>query len=171
MYDHVPGNTRSDCGSVLPSREGDLRVPGAFGYRLLEVGTCESRARHEVDVLLRVEAHLFEKRHQLLLTLLIPSGQEWKWQTVHSKKKHCIVTCKCLFSKPFHAPVDSGVVHLVDENDQMFDSGCFCQHGVLPRLAALLKARLKLPLPGWNNLTHNQWKEANIGKWSNDEEE
>lgn len=55
---------------------------------------------------------------------------------------------KCLFLKPFQAPVDSGVVHLVDENDEMFDSCCFSQHGVLPRLAALLKARLKLSLPG-----------------------
>lgn len=64
-------------GSVLQHGVGgDLRVPGAFGYGLLEVGPCESRAGHEVDVLLGVEAHLFEEGHQLLLTLLIPSGQE-----------------------------------------------------------------------------------------------
>lgn len=36
----------------------DLRVPGAFSYGLLEVGTCESGARHKVDVLLGVKAHL-----------------------------------------------------------------------------------------------------------------
>lgn len=53
-----------------------------------------------------------------------------------------------VFSKPFQAPVHGGVVHLVDEDDEMFDSGRLRQHGVLPRLAALLKARLELPLPG-----------------------
>ena len=56
-------------------QRANLRVPGAFRYRVLEVGTCESRARHEVDVFLGVEAHLFEKRHQLLLTFLIPAGK------------------------------------------------------------------------------------------------
>lgn len=41
-----------------PIHRADLRVPGAFRYGVLEVGTCESRARHKVDVLLGVEAHL-----------------------------------------------------------------------------------------------------------------
>lgn len=57
-----------------PIQVADLRVPGAFRYGVLEVGTCESGARHEVDVLLGVEAHLLQKGHQLLLTLLIPAG-------------------------------------------------------------------------------------------------
>lgn len=71
------------------------------------------------------------------------------------KKKQQLVV-QHAFSKPFQAPVDGGVVHLVDENDEVFDSSRFGQHGVLSRLAALLKARLKLPLPGGNNLTRNR---------------
>lgn len=50
-------------------------------------------------------------------------------------------------SEPIEAPVDGGVVHLVDEHNEMLDSGSLGQHGVLPCLAALFKARLKLPLP------------------------
>lgn len=67
-YCFIPSNQK-------PIQRANLRVPGAFRYRVLEVGTCESGARHEVDVFLGVEAHLFEKRHQLLLTLLIPAGK------------------------------------------------------------------------------------------------
>lgn len=47
----------SQCRSQKHIHRTDLRVPGAFRYRVLEVGTCESRARHKVDVLLGVEAH------------------------------------------------------------------------------------------------------------------
>lgn len=57
------------------------------------------------------------------------------------------MTTRCE-SAPLETPVDGGVVHLVDQDDEMLDSCRLGQHGVLPRLAALFKARLKLPLPG-----------------------
>lgn len=71
-----------------PVRVADLRVPGALRYGVLEVGTCESRARHEVDVLLGVEAHLLQKGHQLLLALLIPAGESWKRGTISKHIEH-----------------------------------------------------------------------------------
>ena len=53
---------------------------------------------------------------------------------------------------PIKAPIDGGVVHLVDEDDQVFDTRRLGQHGVFPCLAALLETRLKLSLPGWDHL-------------------
>lgn len=53
---------------------------------------------------------------------------------------------------PLHAPVDCGVVHLVDQDDQVLDAGRLGQHGVLPRLAALLKSRLELAFPRRDDL-------------------
>lgn len=55
-------------------------------------------------------------------------------------------------ASPLQAPIDGGVVHLVDQDDEMLDSSRLSQHGVLPRLAALLKAGLKLTLPRRNHL-------------------
>jgi hypothetical protein len=43
-------------------------------------------------------------------------------------------------------PRDRGVVHLVDEHDEVFDAGRFGQHGVLARLPAAVEARLELAL-------------------------
>lgn len=63
------------------------------------------------------------------------------------ENKHGDASARCQ-SAPLQAPVDGGVVHLVDQDDEMFDPSRLGQHGVLPRLAALFKARLKLPLPG-----------------------
>lgn len=45
--------------NVILDHHIHLRVPGAFRHGVLEIGTCESRARHKVDVLFGVEAHLF----------------------------------------------------------------------------------------------------------------
>lgn len=61
--------------SQVDIHEADLRVPGAFCEGLFEVGACEPRARHEVDVLLGIEAYLLQEGHQLLLALFIPAGQ------------------------------------------------------------------------------------------------
>lgn len=41
----------------------DLRVPGAKFRALLQVGSRQSGARHEVNVFLRIKAHLLQKWH------------------------------------------------------------------------------------------------------------
>lgn len=53
---------------------------------------------------------------------------------------------------PLQAPAHSGVVHFVHEDDQVFDSRRFGQHGVLSRLASFFKPRLKLAFTCWNHL-------------------
>lgn len=68
----VPYQSSTNYHDRKPFRACNLREPGAFSYGVFEVGTCESGARHKVDVLLGIEAHLLQKWHQLLLTLLIP---------------------------------------------------------------------------------------------------
>lgn len=73
--------------------KADLRVPGALGDGLLEVGACEARARHEVDVLLGVEAHLLQKGHQLLLALFIPAGQRRTRASTPRTTTHRCVAC------------------------------------------------------------------------------
>lgn len=40
-----------------------LRIPGAHVSGLLQVGSCQSGARHEVNVFLGIEAHLLQKWH------------------------------------------------------------------------------------------------------------
>ena len=46
------------------------------------------------------------------------------------------------------APVDGGIVHLVDDDDELVDALGFGQHGVLSRLAASLEPGFVLALPG-----------------------
>lgn len=53
---------------------------------------------------------------------------------------------------PLQAPVHSGVVHFVHEDDQVFDSCRFGQHGVLSRLASFLEPRLELAFTRRNHL-------------------
>lgn len=53
---------------------------------------------------------------------------------------------------PLDAPVDCGVVHLVDQDYQVLDAGRLGQHGVLPCLTALLEARLELAFPRRDDL-------------------
>lgn len=54
--------------------------------------------------------------------------------------------------RPLFVPVDGRIVHLVDEDDEVFDAGRFGQHGVLSRLPAFLEARLKLAFPSRDDL-------------------
>ena len=53
---------------------------------------------------------------------------------------------------PLLGPLDSMVIHFVDKNDQMLDSGRLGQHGMLSRLTPPLKARLKFTLPRRDDL-------------------
>lgn len=53
---------------------------------------------------------------------------------------------------PLQAPVDGWIVHLVYQNDQVLDPGCFSQHGVLSRLPAFLKSSFKLSFSGRDDL-------------------
>lgn len=88
-------------------------------------------------------------------------NEDIRWDTVDSafgfKYKYCFSLPRCMSvhctESPFQAPVDGGVVHLVDEDDEVFDSSRLGQHGVLPRLASLLKACLKLSFSGRDHLT------------------
>jgi|FrelakmetLWP11LW_1041352.scaffolds.fasta_scaffold429392_1 hypothetical protein len=53
---------------------------------------------------------------------------------------------------PLLVPVDSRIVHFVDEDDHVLDSGGLNQHGVLAGLASALEASLKFSFSGRNYL-------------------
>jgi hypothetical protein len=53
---------------------------------------------------------------------------------------------------PLLRPADSGVVHLVDHDNEVLDTSRLCEHGVLSRLAALVEARLELTTAGGDDL-------------------
>lgn len=80
------------------------------------------------------------------------------WRKVHEHWSHNLSWRRCtlLIPLPIQAPVHSGVVHFVHKDDQVFDSGCFGQHGVLSRLASFFKPCLKLAFTCWNHLRDNQ---------------
>jgi hypothetical protein len=53
---------------------------------------------------------------------------------------------------PFLVPVDGWVVHFVDEDDHVFDTGSLDQHGVLTGLTSSFKAGFELAFSGRNDL-------------------
>ena len=53
---------------------------------------------------------------------------------------------------PLLIPVDGGVVHLVDEDDHVLDSGGLHEHRVFPGLAAAFESRLEFALASRNHL-------------------
>lgn len=71
-----------------------------------------------------------------------------------------------IWNLPLLVPFHGGIVHLVDENDQVLNAGRLHQHGMLSRLTAAVEARLELSLASANNLKHtsdnyrNNWREG-----------
>lgn len=61
------------------------------------------------------------------------------------------------FSSPLQAPVDCWVIHLVDQNNQVFDSSRFSQHGMLSCLPTFLKTSLKLAFSSRDYLQENKY--------------
>lgn len=53
---------------------------------------------------------------------------------------------------PLQAPADRRIIHFIHQYYQVLDTGCFSQHGVLPRLSTLLKTSFKLAFPGRDHL-------------------
>ena len=111
----------NEARTLIPADQGIVHHP------LLDESARESRARHKVSVLTRLEATLPQIRHQLVLDLIVA----------------------------LEIPVDSRVVHLVYEHDQKLHAGCLDQHGMLPRLTTSLKAGLELALARRNHQDGN----------------
>src|SRR6218665_509808 len=55
-------------------------------------------------------------------------------------------TLKKLTTSPSFVPFYCGVVHLVNDNDQVSYTSSLYQHGMFTRLTSPLESRLKLPL-------------------------
>mmetsp|Transcript_105917 Transcript_105917/g.257316 ORF Transcript_105917/g.257316 Transcript_105917/m.257316 type:complete len:235 (+) Transcript_105917:429-1133(+) len=106
---------------VKLGHEGVACPPRAlFTDRVFDVRPRQAGDGQEVDELLHVVPSLLQEGRQLL--------------------HDCIVA--------FLRPLDSGVIHLVDNHNKLSDAEGLGQHGVLPRLAAALETSLKLALAG-----------------------
>ena len=59
---------------------------------------------------------------------------------------------------PLLVPVDGRVVHFVDQDDEIFYSGGFDEHGVFAGLAAAFESRLEFALASRNHLKKEREK-------------
>ena len=53
---------------------------------------------------------------------------------------------------PFFVPIDGGIIHFVDEDDHIFDTGSLNQHGVFASLTSAFKAGFEFAFSGRNDL-------------------
>lgn len=110
-------------------QQGRSLVEGAdvLGNSLLDTHELLRRNGHKEYIRLQVEARCLEELSQLSGTLLVPLSR----------------------------PVDSRVVHLVDNHDQLVDTLSLGEHGVLTGLAPLLETGLVLTLTGGDDENTN----------------
>lgn len=77
-----------------------------------------------------------------------------KWKS--SDKSHISILDSLIsIYPPLQAPVDRRIIHFIHQNNQVFYTSCFGQHGMFPCLSAFLKTSLKLTFPGRDHLGVN----------------
>lgn len=136
-------SSHHQCAARLITMRGDLLDPRSD--RLvnvdLEVGASESRDGNPLHIGLEIVASTLEERAELADNLVIATRES-------GGSARAGVGAKAKNDGPSLVPVDSGVVHLVDNHDELADSRSLDKHGVLARLSSLLESGLEFSLTG-----------------------
>ena len=84
------------------------------------------------------------------------------WQTITGSWRY----------QPSRVPFYSGIIHFINEDDQVFHSCCFCQHGMLSEKQYRTHTDANITMQRWKYpLFRNQTILLTCNHWLNDYEE
>lgn len=115
-----------------------------------QYGICIEHFKKNEQTFLNIVARRFQKRHHLWLYFIISSKSK---HNIQIQSKHLrLETSKTPIHTPFLGPVNSWIIHFVDNHNQLWYTQCFSKLNMLTGLPTSLISSFKLSFSSRYNL-------------------